>query len=107
MVYTGAGAGPGALNLVNIMFRESGSIEYFLLASSVELMLDEISSRHWYGLLSDSQFANITEVEFLMTTQTSMGLGVPTQAVQSIGMLYIKYIHPIDSYSVWTIIIYL
>ncbi len=83
VVYTGVG--PGALHLVNIMFRETGSVEYTLLTSVVELVADSSDSQHWYGVLSDSQFADATDIEFLMNTQNSMDLGVATSATQSIG----------------------
>lgn len=80
--YTGAGG--GSLTLANIMFRETGTtIWNHHDQLSIELTL---SGQTWYALVSNNQFAAISDVQFLFTTQNVMKRGIEMEARQIIGM---------------------
>ncbi len=80
-MYTGVGG--GGLTLTDITFREKGTSDAWILhASDVDLIANPNPGQKWYGVITNSHFAAITDVEFLLTTRNTMNRGVLTTVSQ-------------------------
>lgn len=87
MTYTGTGG--GELRLVNIRFREAGT-SALIPHDTAENLVPGPYSRIWYAVVTNSRFAMITEVEFLLTIQNRLNLEITMRTIQVIGMFYIR-----------------